>query len=705
MRCVFAALAVLFGAAVAWGAKTSPLDALLPKPKEAKAARGELVIRSAEVEMPDFGARWREWLDSCGVREAGGANLNGVKAIPIVGRIVEGLPGVPEGNTEAYRLKIGPDGINVEATGARGLYWALTTVEQLAEATPQKTRGAVTLPRVEILDWPAFEWRGLMQDVGRTYVSVPELKKQIRLMSRFKANVFHMHFTENQAWRLESRLFPMLNDSVNMTRCPGEYYTQQEARELTRYAADHGVMLVPEIDVPGHSEAFTRTFRHDMQSPQGEKIVRLLLDEAIEEVWPDDSVTPYIHLGTDEVSHTNERFVPDMVALVRSHGKKAITWMPGADYGPGEIDLLHLWSFRGKAHDGIPAIDSKLHYLNHLDTYADLRALYRSNPYHQGRQTPDVLGEEIAIWNDRYIGPDEGEGDADAEADAWASRERSNAAQNNLYAYLLAVAERSWMGDGREYFDNYGTLMAPEDTEDFREFCDFERRLLWHKEHALSGEPVPYVRQTDVVWAVTDPFPNGGDLDAVFPPETEPTARSYRWRDSTYNVRDFRGAGHYLRHVWGAIDSNHSVYDEPKPDHTAYAYTYVYSPRRQEVGMQLEFQNYSRSDSDLPPRQGAWDWKHSRVWLNGQELLPPQWSSQHTERSMEAPLGNVNFSAREPRLVTLDKGWNRVMLKLPVGAFSIPEVRLNKWMFTCVFTTPDGLHAAPGLVYSPERKR
>lgn len=679
-------MASVGGGPAALGANKAA-DVLLPKPKEVKTAGGNLTIADARVEMPDFGARWQEWLAENDVKSSAQQ-----RAINITGRLVDALPGVPAGNREAYRLNITPKGIDVEATGAKGFYWALATTRQLAEATPQKP-GSLRLPCVSITDWPSFEWRGLMQDVGRTYVSVPELKKQIKLMSQFKANVFHIHLTENQAWRLESRIFPMLNDSVNMTRCPGEYYTQQEMRDLTQYAADHAVMLVPEIDVPGHSEAFTRTFRHDMQSPQGEKIARLLIEEAIDEVWPDDSITPWIHLGTDEVSHTNPRFVPDMVRLGRDRGKKVITWMPGADYGPGEIDLLHLWSFRGKGHDGLPVVDSKLHYLNHLDTYADLRALYRSNIYGQQQQTPEVLGEEIAVWNDRYIGPDS----------VYHSRELSNAAQNNLYPYLLAIAERSWMGGGDEYFDHYGTLMAPEDTKDFAEFCDFERRLLWHKDHALNDEPIPYVKQTDVVWAITDPFPNGGDLDASFPPETEPTAMSYQWNDSTYNVRQFRGAGHYLRHVWGAIDTNHSVYDNPQPNHTAYAYTYVYSPKKQEVGMQLEFQNYSRSDSDLPPRQGQWDWKHSRVWLNGQELLPPHWDVQHTERSMEQPLGNVNFSAREPRLVTLEKGWNKVMLKLPVGAFSIPEVRLNKWMFTCVFTTPDGRHAAPGLRYSPNK--
>ena len=96
----------------------------------------------------------------------------------------------------------------------------------------------------------------------------------------------------------------------------------------------------------------------------------------------------------------------------------------------------------------------------------------------------------------------------------------------------------------------------------------------------------------------------------------------------------------------------------------------------------LEFQNYSRSESDLPPRQGTWDYKESRAWLNGVELLPPVWENTHTVRSNEIPLRNENCVSRPPIEITLHKGWNKLMLKLPVGKFSAPETRLVKWMFT-----------------------
>lgn len=88
-----------------------------------------------------------------------------------------------------------------------------------------------------------------MQDVGRSYISMEELKREIEVLSRYKMNVFHWHLTENQAWRLESKIFPMLNDSCNMSRMPGKYYTIEEAKELVRFCKEHNVLLIPEVDM------------------------------------------------------------------------------------------------------------------------------------------------------------------------------------------------------------------------------------------------------------------------------------------------------------------------------------------------------------------------------------------------------------------------------------------------------------------------
>lgn len=643
---------------------------LLPRPQRYQETRGTFTLGKVKLTTPVQSSAWESW-----VKEMGGV-LTDQASDSIVVELVSEIPEARLNADEAYRLKVSADEIRVQAVTERGAYWALQTLRQLAQ--PRGKRYGVR--GCKIVDWPAFRIRGFMQDVGRSYISMEELKREIEILSRFKINVFHWHLTENQAWRLQSRIFPMLNDSVNTVRMPGKYYTLEEARELVDFCKQHQVLLIPEIDMPGHSAAFVRTFRHDMQSPEGMKILKLLVDEVCETFD-----VPYLHIGTDEVVFTNPTFVPEMVAYVRSRGKKVISWNPGWKYQPGEIDMTQLWSYRGKAQPGIPAIDCKFHYLNHFDTFADLFAFYNSRIYDRMEGNNDIAGTIVALWHDRLV-----------------SSERNMLLENNFYPNMLAIAERAWMGGGSEYFNQLGTTIPTEDTKEFRDFADFERRLLWHKEHTFVGYPFAYVKQTNVKWHITDAFPNGGDLTKVFPPE-QGLQDSYTYEGKTYGVRPATGAGIYLRHVWGATVP--AFYKDPQENHTAYAYTWVYSPKEQEVGLWVEFQNYSRSEIDLPPKPGTWDYKGSRIWVNDREILPPTWTATHTVKSNEIPLGNENCVARPPLPVQLHKGWNKVFLKLPVGKFRMDETRLVKWMFTTVFVTPDGEKAVDGLLYSPTKQR
>ena len=108
---------------------------------------------------------------------------------------------------------------------------------------------------------------------------------------------------------------------------------------------------------------------------------------------------PYLHIGTDEVKFVDHSFVPEMVAYVRSKGKKVISWNPGWHYKQGEIDMTQLWSYRGKAQPGIPAIDCRFHYANHYDNYADLVALFNSSIYNQPTGSDDLAGCILAFWS------------------------------------------------------------------------------------------------------------------------------------------------------------------------------------------------------------------------------------------------------------------------------------------------------------------
>lgn len=554
---------------------------------------------------------------------------------------------------EAYHLLITKKGILLEATTPKGMYWGRQTLEQLKTTKNKK----IYLPQCEITDWPAFRIRGFMHDVGRSFIPVEELKREISLLSRYKINVFHWHLTENQAWRLECKKYPQLNAPENMEREKGKYYTLEEARQLVEFCKQHQVLLIPEIDMPGHSAAFERTFKTDMQSEKGTQILKDIIDEVCATFD-----VPYLHIGTDEVQFTNPDFVPMMVKYIRDKGKKVISYNPGWNYKPGEIDMTQLWSYRGKAQKGIPAIDCRYHYANHFDTYADLVAMFNSRIYNQPEGSDDLAGCIVAFWNDRYI-----------------DNTPQLLAENNFYPYMLTLAERAWRGGGNCYFDGKGTLLWEDEPEQLAAFKEFEDRLLWQKNTWLKEVPFPYVRQTQSEWQITDAFPNGGDLNKVFPPE-EKEDSVYQYEGKTYKTRKIIGNGIYLRHVWGTLVPG--FYANPQENHTAYATRWIYSPKERKTKLALEFQNYSRSESDLAPRQGTWDYKCSRAWLNGKEIMPPVWENTNTERSNEITLKNENYMSRPAIDITLKKGWNKLMLKLPVGKFSSKETRLVKWMFT-----------------------
>lgn len=640
---------------------------LLPTPKEVKSNNQQFQVGKISVESNINTDAWTSYLESIG------ATIVEKSAKKVSIELVKQLENISLNKDEAYQLTVTKNKIVVKAMTERGAYWALQTLKQLVI----DKKGKTSFEGCTIVDYPAFRIRGFMQDVGRTYISIDELKREIAQLAQYKINTFHWHLTENLGWRLESKLFPMLNDSSTFIRQPGQFYTLEEAKDLVDFCKQHQVLLIPEIDMPGHSLAFEKAFRHNMQSKEGKIILKLLLDEVCETFD-----VPYLHIGTDEVQFTDPTFVPEMVQYVRQKGKKVISWNPGWNYKPGEIDMTQLWSYRGKAQPGIPAIDCKFHYINHFDAFADLVSLYRSRILNVKQGSNDHAGSILALWHDRFV-VDESE----------------ILLQNNFYPSMLTLAERTWLGGGSEYFDVEGTKLNV-NQNDFEAFREFENRLLWHKEHRFGDMPFAYVKQTNVHWKITDAFPNQGNLKMQFPPEDN-IADSYTYQHKTYASRDAVGAGIYLRHVWGNLVP--AFFADAQPNHTAYAHTYVYSPVQQKVGLWINFQNYSRSEMDLAPEQGEWDFKSSKIWINDTELLPPSWESTHTVKSNEVPLTNENFEVRKPMSVQLNKGWNKVLIKLPIGQFQSHHVRLVKWMFTCVFVTPDGKSAVDNLIYSPEK--
>ncbi|MBQ6209581.1 MAG: family 20 glycosylhydrolase [Prevotella sp.] len=652
------------------------INHLMPKPKQVERHEGTLVLGHLHItkKQPE---RITHAIATLGNSFLGNKTSTTPVTIDYVDAI-EGaydypLAGFPN---EAYSLAVTPDGISIKAVTETGTLRAIQTLAQLAEGDD----GVASVECCTITDWPSFKLRGLMHDVGRSFISVETLERQIRLLSRFKVNTLHLHLTENQAWRFEVKRFPQLTDATTMTRFAGNYYTQEQCRALDQLAYDYGITIIPEIDMPGHSAAFERAMGHSMQSGQG---VAELKDILVE-VAATFIHAPYIHIGADEQSITYPGFLEDICHHVHGLGKRVVVWNPirGVTVSPAlGVGMTQMWSSAGKSVPGVPNIDCRYNYVNHFDLFADLVGIYLSNIYYSQRGDADVAGTITAVWNDRLI---EDEDDL--------------MRQNNVYANVLASAERAWMGGGRQYIEQGGTTL-PLAGDVFDEFQDWERRFLFHKNHSLRGEPIPYVRQSQVCWQVTDAFPNDGDASMSFPPETEGLRDSYTYHGNIYGTGKARGAGIYLRHVWGTVVPG--FFTHPQVNTTAYAWTWVYSPQEQQAGAIIEFQNYSRSEKDAAPRNGTWDYKGSRVWLNDVEILPPTWDNDGCAISLETPLKNENATVRPPVPIVLKQGWNKVFVKLPF--VQVPQVRLNKWMFTFVITDTEGHEALEGLTYSPQR--
>jgi hexosaminidase len=239
---------------------------------------------------------------------------------------------VPQlGEDESYRLEINTSTAKLSATTGLGVMRGFETFLQLVETTPQ----GFAVPALTIVDHPRFPWRGLLIDVGRHFMPIEVLRRNLDGMAAMKLNVLHWHLSENQGFRVESKKFPKLTALGS----DGLYYTQDEVRQLIAYAADRGIRVVPEFDMPGHSTAWFVGYPELASAPGPYQIERKwgvfdpamnpteeqtyrFLDKFIGEMaglFPDQ----YFHIGGDEVNGKQWDANPKIQAFMRAHDLKS----------------------------------------------------------------------------------------------------------------------------------------------------------------------------------------------------------------------------------------------------------------------------------------------------------------------------------------------------------------------------------------------
>ncbi|MBV9343295.1 MAG: family 20 glycosylhydrolase, partial [Acidobacteria bacterium] len=232
------------------------------------------------------------------------------------------------GEDESYALKVTTSRAQLSAPTTLGIIRGLATFLQLVAITPQ----GFAVPSVNIKDQPRFPWRGLLVDSSRHFMPLEVIKRNLDGMAAVKLNVFHWHLSDYQGFRLESRRFAKLQELGS----DGFYYTQDEVREIVQYAADRGIRVVPEFDMPGHSTSWFVGYPELASAPGPYSLERRwgvfdpamdpsrestyrFLDQFIGEVaklFPD----AFFHIGGDEVNGKQWDANPKIHEFMRAHG-------------------------------------------------------------------------------------------------------------------------------------------------------------------------------------------------------------------------------------------------------------------------------------------------------------------------------------------------------------------------------------------------
>ncbi len=261
---------------------------------------------------------------------------------------------------EGYTLEVKPSGIEVSANNPAGVFYGLQSLQQLISlnCSADKKGRPVPVPAVSVVDYPRFGWRGLMLDDSRHFFGKEFIKKYIDQMSEYKYNVFHWHLTDDPGWRIEIKRYPKLTE-VGAWRVPrtgvfysmpaqepgekpsyGGFYTQEDIKEIVRYAQERFITIVPEIDVPGHSRSLlaaypkascsgkpTTVYAGEYGGPEENvlcagneanfEMLSNILDEVVA-LFPGK----YIHIGGDEVCRDFWKNCPKCQKVMADHGLK-----------------------------------------------------------------------------------------------------------------------------------------------------------------------------------------------------------------------------------------------------------------------------------------------------------------------------------------------------------------------------------------------
>ena len=366
---------------------------------------------------------------------------------------------------ESYSLEVTANGAHIKAATVVGAIHGLETVLQLL----QNDSKSYFVPAVSIDDAPRFRWRGLMIDCSRHFQPIAVIKRTLDGMAAVKMNVFHWHLSDDQGFRIESKVFPKLTGMGS----DGLFYTQDQAREIVAYARERGIRVVPEFDIPGHAQSWMVGYPElasgtgqdyggpyqierqygifdPVMDPTRESTYKFL-DKFVgemAEIFPD----PYMHIGGDENNgvqwKANPRiqefakkhdlkdtaalqtyFNQQLLPILKKHGKRMVGWDEVFAPGLSKDAVIESWrgfdSLAASAKAGYDGILAQPYYLDHIES-AEFH--YLADPVPVGTTlTPEeqarILGGEACMWSE-HVSP--------------------RSIDSRIWPRTAAIAERLW---------------------------------------------------------------------------------------------------------------------------------------------------------------------------------------------------------------------------------------------------------------------
>ena len=348
---------------------------------------------------------------------------------------------------EGYRLEISPAGITASSPSGAGLFYAAQTLRQLlpAEIERDGLPPRQEIQVVTIVDRPRFGWRGAMLDVSRHFLKPADVKRYVDHMALHKLNRLHLHLSDDQGWRIEIKSWPNLTAHGGSTAVgggPGGFYTQAEYADIVEYARQRFITVIPEIDMPGHTNAALASYpalNCDDRAPALYTGIRVgfsslcvsrestyrFVDDVVREIA---ALTPgpWFHIGGDEVKTLSAAryatFVERVQGIVRSHGKEMIGWDEVGATRLHPASIVQYWRPQASARDAIaqgnrfilsPAnkvyLDMKYDATTALGLkwagFIEVRTAYDWDPAARiaGVRESSILGIEAPLWSETLV--------------------------------------------------------------------------------------------------------------------------------------------------------------------------------------------------------------------------------------------------------------------------------------------------------------